>query len=98
MRKRGACPRHRLLFCWRPRRDLNPCYRRERAPINSQHLGTAENQNASERIIATLTNSLGAPQMSAKNQELKLWSTPLNKGLSKRVGGRQVRKKGPEDT
>jgi hypothetical protein len=20
-----------LLFCWRPRRDLNPCYRRERA-------------------------------------------------------------------
>jgi hypothetical protein len=19
------------LFCWRPRRDLNPCYRRERA-------------------------------------------------------------------
>ncbi len=19
-----------LLFCWRPRRDLNPCYRRER--------------------------------------------------------------------
>src|SRR4051794_12515822 len=20
-----------FLFCWRPRRDLNPCYRRERA-------------------------------------------------------------------
>ena len=20
-----------LLFCWRPRRDSNPCYRRERA-------------------------------------------------------------------
>jgi hypothetical protein len=20
-----------ILFCWRPRRDLNPCYRRERA-------------------------------------------------------------------
>jgi hypothetical protein len=20
----------KLLFCWRPRRDLNPCYRRER--------------------------------------------------------------------
>ena len=19
----------KLLFCWRPRRDLNPCYRRE---------------------------------------------------------------------
>jgi len=30
------CPRRKarfptsLLFCWRPRRDLNPCYRRER--------------------------------------------------------------------
>jgi hypothetical protein len=46
-----------------------PCYRRE--SINSQHQGTAENQNVSERIIATLTNSLSAPQMSAKNLEPK---------------------------
>ena len=24
------------LFCWRPRRDLNPCYRRERASFSQQ--------------------------------------------------------------
>jgi hypothetical protein len=23
-----------LLFCWRPRRDLNPCYRRESVALN----------------------------------------------------------------
>ena len=40
-----------LIFYWRPRRDLNPCYRRE---------------SASERILATLTNTLSAPQLSAK--------------------------------
>src|SRR5215471_8955085 len=30
---RAADGRSKLiaLFCWRPRRDLNPCYRRERA-------------------------------------------------------------------
>jgi hypothetical protein len=35
---------------WRPRRDLNPCYRRE---------------SASERILTTLTSTLSAPQLSA---------------------------------
>ena len=28
-RRNGPTPIN-LLFCWRPRRDLNPCYRRER--------------------------------------------------------------------
>jgi hypothetical protein len=36
--------------------------------------------------------------MSAKNPAPKLWSTPLNKDLSKRVGARQIRKKGAENT
>jgi hypothetical protein len=25
------------LFCWRPRRDLNPCYRRER-PLSTRNI------------------------------------------------------------
>jgi hypothetical protein len=29
MKKNGGIAE--VLFCWRPRRDLNPCYRRERA-------------------------------------------------------------------
>ncbi|MHB1960055.1 MAG: hypothetical protein ACYCO5_13650 [Acidobacteriaceae bacterium] len=28
-----------LLFCWRPRRDLNPCYRRERQQTLIEALG-----------------------------------------------------------
>jgi hypothetical protein len=31
-RRKGLIPIN-LLFCWRPRRDLNPCYRRERAAV-----------------------------------------------------------------
>ena len=36
LRLKVVCPREKTgfpasaLFCWRPRRDLNPCYRRER--------------------------------------------------------------------
>ena len=32
-RRRGPIPINHL-FCWRPRRDLNPCYRRERESVD----------------------------------------------------------------
>jgi len=35
-----------LLFCWRPRRDLNPCYRRESIALNRNPNERLDNQNA----------------------------------------------------
>jgi len=50
LRSFGETERILLILDWRPRRDLNPCYRRE---------------SASERILTTSTNTLSAPQLSA---------------------------------
>jgi hypothetical protein len=41
------------LECWRPRRDLNPCYRRERDSSNRNILKTGDTGGAVRRFRST---------------------------------------------
>jgi hypothetical protein len=53
-----------------PRRDLNPCYRRERQ-LKPQHQRIAENRNASDRIPPAVTHNQNAPRLSADRISLQ---------------------------
>jgi toxin ParE1/3/4 len=53
-----------FLLCWRPRRDLNPCYRRERASM-ARNLLKTEDTDGSQRTSEDISEMLIGRQLDA---------------------------------
>src|SRR5277367_6539177 len=52
------------MTCWRPRRDLNPCYRRERASM-ARNLLKTEDTDGSQRTSEDISELLIGRQLDA---------------------------------
>jgi hypothetical protein len=50
------------LCCWRPRRDLNPCYRRERWP-RSRSFTTLQHSEVHRKASYSRKNTVTGPQL-----------------------------------
>src|SRR6185437_10786396 len=81
-----------LLFCWRPRRDLNPCYRRERAVswagLDDGDAWKARNWTHARGKKATLNISIAAAGVKIRAHAC-LYSNPIQSHNCQSAGTRK---------